>query len=72
MPELAEVEFFRRRWHEAAHGQRIASVHTHDGKKLFRGIPVAAFRLGPQGITVILPLLGPARQGAGKTPDQQD
>ncbi len=44
MPELAEVEFFRRRWHEAARGQRIESVHTHDGKKLFCRIPVADFR----------------------------
>lgn len=44
MPELAEAEFFRRRWHEAASGQFIYSVHTHDGKKLFRHLPVAAFR----------------------------
>lgn len=43
MPELAEVEFFRRRWDEAARGQRIASIHTHDGKKLFRRIPVTTF-----------------------------
>jgi formamidopyrimidine-DNA glycosylase len=44
MPELAEAEFFRRRWHEATVGQTIVSVHTHDGKKLFRHLPVAAFR----------------------------
>jgi len=44
MPELAEAEFFRRRWYEAAVGQRIVSVHTHDGKKLFRHLPVAKFR----------------------------
>lgn len=44
MPELAEADFFRRRWHEAAVGQRIVSVHTHDGKKLFRHLPLAKFR----------------------------
>ncbi len=53
MPELAEVEFFRRRWHDAARGQLIESVHTHDGKKLFRRIPVAAFRRALVGANLI-------------------
>ena len=44
MPELAEADFYRRRWHEAAIGRTIVSVHTHDGKKLFRHLSVAKFR----------------------------
>lgn len=44
MPELAEAEFYRQRWHLAAAGERITAVHTHDGKKLFRGIPLADFK----------------------------
>ncbi|MEO7598960.1 MAG: DNA-formamidopyrimidine glycosylase family protein [Opitutus sp.] len=37
MPELAEVEFFRKRWHLAAAGRRITSVALHRGAKVFRG-----------------------------------
>ena len=37
MPELAEVEFFRRRWADAAHGQRVVSVALHAKAKIFRG-----------------------------------
>jgi formamidopyrimidine-DNA glycosylase len=44
MPELAEAEFYRKRWHLAANGQAIAEVHTHDGKKLFREIPLSQFK----------------------------
>lgn len=44
MPELAEVEFYRKRWHEAAAGQRITGVLTHDGKKIFRSAPAAAIK----------------------------
>lgn len=36
MPELAEVEFFRKRW-SAGHGDKIVAVHAHEGKKVFRG-----------------------------------
>lgn len=53
MPELAEVEFFRRRWHEAAHGEVVTAVHTHDGKKLFRGLPAPAFRRALNGATLV-------------------
>lgn len=35
MPELAEVEFFRKRW-SAGHGDRIMAVDLHAGKKVFR------------------------------------
>ncbi|HWL14617.1 MAG TPA: DNA-formamidopyrimidine glycosylase family protein [Opitutus sp.] len=37
MPELAEVEFFRKRWHQAAVGQRVARVLLHPRAKVFRG-----------------------------------
>src|SRR5438445_10974655 len=44
MPELAEAEFFRKRWHLAARGAKIARVLTHDRAKIFRGTNVAALR----------------------------
>jgi formamidopyrimidine-DNA glycosylase len=43
MPELAEVEFFRKRW-SAGHGARVLSVHVNAGKRLFRGADAAAFQ----------------------------
>ncbi len=45
MPELAEAEFFRKRWHQAAlRSPTILRVHTNDAKKLFRTAPAAAIR----------------------------
>ena len=45
MPELAEAEFFRKRWHQAAlRSPTILRVHTHDAKKLFRTAPATALR----------------------------
>src|SRR5215212_7779438 len=44
MPELAEVEFFRKRWHLAAVGERVVRVLTHDTKKLLRELDLPAFR----------------------------
>ena len=45
MPELAEAEFFRKRWHQAARpSPKILRVHTHDAKKLFRTAPAHALR----------------------------
>jgi len=44
MPELAEAEFFRKRWHLAARGQKITTVLTHDRAKIFRGTDAAALR----------------------------
>lgn len=38
MPELAEVEFFRKRWDQAAHGQRVTKVRLHPKAKVFRGL----------------------------------
>ena len=40
MPELAEVEYFRKQW-DAGAGAKITRVALHDGKRLFRGIDVA-------------------------------
>ena len=42
MPELAEVEFFRRRWHEAAVGQKIVRIAVHPKARIFRGVDTAA------------------------------
>ena len=53
MPELAEVEFFRRRWHEAAGGQRIKRVHTHDAKRVLRDVDLPAFRHALTGATLL-------------------
>lgn len=44
MPELAEVEFFRKRWHLAAIGERIVHVQGQDKKKLLRKLNLPAFR----------------------------
>ena len=40
MPELAEVEFFRRRW-SAGHGAKVTAVKVHEGKKVFRACDTA-------------------------------
>jgi len=44
MPEFAEVEFFRKRWAQAAAGQWIKSVQLHPAAKIFRGTNPAAIR----------------------------
>ncbi|MEY4939116.1 MAG: hypothetical protein RIQ93_851 [Verrucomicrobiota bacterium] len=44
MPELAEVEFYRKRWDIAARGGRVLRVVTHDEKKLLRNLDLPAFR----------------------------
>lgn len=49
MPELAEVEFFRKRWDLAARGARIMAVATHDRAKIFRGTSPAAVRRALSG-----------------------
>ena len=35
MPELAEVEYFRKRW-DAGLGKRIVAVQLHGEKRIFR------------------------------------
>ena len=52
MPELAEVEFFRKRWHLAARGERVEAVLTHDKKKLLRALDVPEFRRALTGATL--------------------
>jgi formamidopyrimidine-DNA glycosylase len=44
MPELAEVEFFRRRWQAAAGGEKIIRVHAHSRARPLRGVSPAALR----------------------------
>jgi len=39
MPELAEVEFFRKQWNPGLK-KRIVSIDTHGHKRIFRGCPV--------------------------------
>lgn len=41
MPELAEVEYFRRQWNPGL-GERITRVHINAGKRVTRGIDAAA------------------------------
>src|SRR6266576_6206976 len=36
MPELAEVEYFRRQWN-AGIGHRVIKIALHSGKRIFRG-----------------------------------
>lgn len=43
MPELAEVEFFRKRW-SAGHGARVLAVLAHDRAKIFRNCDVALLK----------------------------
>ncbi len=44
MPELAEVEFFRRRWQEAGAGETVLRVLAHEGARPLRGIAPGALR----------------------------
>jgi formamidopyrimidine-DNA glycosylase len=39
MPELAEVEYFRRQW-DSGFGSRVTGVGTHPEKRVFRGVDV--------------------------------
>lgn len=44
MPELAEAEFYRKRWHQAAVGRRVIAALTHDRAKIYRGMKPTALR----------------------------
>lgn len=44
MPELAEVEFYRKRWALAATGQRVTRVALHEGKRPVRHLDAAGMR----------------------------
>lgn len=52
MPELAEVEFFRKRW-AAGHGAKITAVRLHEGKKVFRGTSTAQLKRHLTGATLL-------------------
>jgi len=41
MPELAEVEFYRKQW-DVGLGQKIERVHLHAAKRVLRGVDTAA------------------------------
>ena len=43
MPELAEVEYFRRRWN-AGIGHHVVKIAMHAGKRIFRGTDARALR----------------------------
>ncbi|MCC5022666.1 MAG: Fpg/Nei family DNA glycosylase [Candidatus Synoicihabitans palmerolidicus] len=53
MPELAEVEFYRKRWHQAAAGQVVTHVRAHSAKKTFREAPATRILRGLTGATLI-------------------
>lgn len=53
MPELAEVEFYRKRWHQAAAGEQVVTVLTHDQKKLLRELDLPRFRQALTGATLL-------------------
>jgi formamidopyrimidine-DNA glycosylase len=52
MPELAEVEFFRKRW-SAGHGAKVLAVRLHEGKKLFRGCRTADLKRALTGARLL-------------------
>jgi formamidopyrimidine-DNA glycosylase len=52
MPELAEVEYYRRQW-EPGLQRKILSVQLRAGKKIFRGTDVAALRKTLRGATLL-------------------
>jgi formamidopyrimidine-DNA glycosylase len=48
MPELAEVEYHRRRW-DCGVRQRILRVELHSGKRIFRGVDLSVLRASLTG-----------------------
>ncbi len=52
MPELAEVEFFRKRW-SAGHGAKVLAVRLHDGKKIFRDCNAALLKTRLKGARLL-------------------
>src|SRR3954468_23018513 len=49
MPELAEVEFYRKRWHLVAREEKVVAVLAHERAKIFRGTDVKALRQALKG-----------------------
>jgi formamidopyrimidine-DNA glycosylase len=52
MPELAEVEFFRRRW-SVGHGDRVTDVLVHPRARVFRDCDVPALRRSLRGAKLL-------------------
>lgn len=52
MPELAEVEYYRRRWNPGL-GQRVLAIRLREGKRLLRGVDVRAVRKSLPGSTLV-------------------
>jgi formamidopyrimidine-DNA glycosylase len=48
MPELAEVEFFRRKWN-AGYGRNVLAVELHPRARVFRGTPAKAIAAALRG-----------------------
>ncbi len=52
MPELAEVEFFRKQW-DPGLGQVVKKVSTHPKARIYRDTPAAAIQRGLKGRTFV-------------------
>ena len=52
MPELAEVEYYRKQW-DQGRGGKILAVEVHADKKIFRGTDVAALQKTLPGSTLL-------------------
>jgi formamidopyrimidine-DNA glycosylase len=52
VPELAEVEFFRKRW-AAGHGAKVVGLRLHEGKKVFRGTSTLLLKKKLTGATLL-------------------
>ena len=53
MPELAEVEFFRRRWQEAAKNKPVTRVLAHERARSLRGVDIPALRRALVGARLV-------------------
>lgn len=51
MPELAEVEFYRKQWNPGL-GEKIRAVSLHSGKRIFRGSDTRALEKSLSGATL--------------------
>jgi formamidopyrimidine-DNA glycosylase len=52
MPELAEVEFFRKQW-EPGLGKRVQEALIHEGKRVFRGVDPEALTAALKGAKLV-------------------
>ena len=52
MPELAEVEFYRKRWHPGL-GRRVVVVRAHPSARVFRTSPARRIQCALAGSTLL-------------------